>query len=151
MKKLYLYILFILLIFGLCLMALWLIHDPASSFKLSVPGMDNRKKSGAASAEKVNIGESFTSFKSCDGMPAANWPRFRGEKYDNINTENIRLISKFGSSGPRILWKVSLGEGHAAPAVYDGRVYVLDYDEIKKEDALRCFSLLNGEELWRRG
>jgi len=113
--------------------------------------MDNRKKTGAASAEKVNIGEIFTSFKSCDGMPAANWPRFRGEKYDNINTENIRLISKFGSSGPRILWKVSLGEGHAAPAVYDGRVYVLDYDEIKKEDALRCFSLLNGEELWRRG
>jgi len=150
-KKFSRYILPFLLILGFCLMAVWLIHDPASSFKLSEPGMDNRKKSGVASAEKVNIGESFTSFKTCGDIPGANWPRFRGEQYDNINKENVRLISKFGSSGPRILWKVSLGEGHAAPAVYDGRVYVLDYDELKKEDALRCFSLLNGEELWRRG
>jgi outer membrane protein assembly factor BamB len=150
-KKYSRYILYSLLILGIGLMAVWFFHDPASSLKLSEPGMDNRKKGGAASAEKVNIGESFTSFKSCSSIPGANWPRFRGEKSDNINTENIRLISKFGSSGPHILWKVSLGEGHAAPAVYDGRVYVLDYDESKKEDALRCFSLLNGEELWRRG
>jgi outer membrane protein assembly factor BamB len=150
-KKYSRYILYSLLILGIGLMTAWFFHDPASSFRLSVPGMDNRKKAGAASTEKVNIGESFTSFKTCAGMPGTDWPRFRGEQYDNINKENVRLISKFGSSGPRILWKISLGEGHAAPAVFDGRVYLLDYDELKKEDALRCFSLLNGEELWRRG
>jgi outer membrane protein assembly factor BamB len=43
-----------------------------------------------------------------------------------------------------------LGEGHAGPAVYDGKVYVMDYDEAKREDALRCFSLADGKELWRR-
>ena len=30
------------------------------------------------------------------------------------------------------------------------KVYLLDYDEEKKADALRCFSLENGIELWRR-
>jgi len=131
-------------------MAAWFFHDPAASFKMSVPGMDNRKK-GTSPGEKVMIGENFIFYKSFSGIQYANWPRFRGESFDNINKENIRLISKWGSAGPHILWKLTLGEGHAAPAVYDGRVYVLDYDEQKKEDALRCFSLQSGDELWRRG
>jgi len=45
---------------------------------------------------------------------------------------------------------VDLGEGHAGPAVARGRVYLLDYDEVEKADALRCFSLGTGEEIWRR-
>jgi outer membrane protein assembly factor BamB len=34
--------------------------------------------------------------------------------------------------------------------IHKGRVYVLDYLEEKSADALRCFSLLDGTELWRR-
>ncbi|MCX6280541.1 MAG: PQQ-like beta-propeller repeat protein [Bacteroidetes bacterium] len=151
MKKYPGYILAILVILGLGLMALWFFHDPVSSFKSSVPGMDDRKKNLAAAAEKVNIGENFTLFASIPGIQGTNWPRFRGEQFDNINKENLRLISKWGVSGPRIVWKLNLGEGHAAPAVFEGRVYLLDYDESKKEDALRCFSLMTGQELWRRG
>jgi outer membrane protein assembly factor BamB len=45
---------------------------------------------------------------------------------------------------------VDLGEGHAAPVVMNGRVYVLDYDESRRADALRCFSLRDGREIWRR-
>lgn len=151
MKKYSRYILASLVLIGLGLMAVWFFHDPAAGLKLSVPGMDNRKKGPVASGEKVNIGEDFKLYKSVPGIPSANWPRFRGEQFDNISKENTRLISDWGKTGPRILWKLSLGEGHASPAVYDGRVYILDYDETKKEDALRCFSLLSGEELWRRG
>jgi len=150
-KKFSGYILPFLVFLGIGVMAVWFFYDPVSSFKLSVPGMDNRKKGVALSREKVNIGEDFTMFKSISGMPGSSWPRFRGEQFDNINKENVRLISKWGSAGPRILWKLDLGEGHAAPAVYDGRVYVLDYNEQKKEDMLRSFSLLTGEELWHRG
>jgi len=150
-KKISRFILLSLFLLGLGLMEYGFFHDPASSFKLSLPGMDNRKKGAAAPAEKVNIGEIFESFKSVPGMPGPGWPRFRGEQFDNISKENVRLISKWGSSGPHILWKLSLGEGHAAPAVYDGRVYILDYDEQKKEDILRCLSLQTGDESWRRG
>jgi len=149
-KKYSRFILASLLLLGLGLVAAWFFYDPAASLKTSVPGMDNRKKGPITAGEKVKIGEDFVLFKTVPGIPAASWPRFRGEQFDNINKENLRLISKWGNAGPRILWKLSLGEGHAAPAVYDGRVYVLDYDETKKEDALRCFSLLSGEELWRR-
>lgn len=112
--------------------------------------MDERK-TGAVAVQKVNIGETFAFFKTCDDIPGTRWPRFRGADFDNVSKENIRLIDKFPKEGPKILWKIPLGEGHAAPAVYDGRVYLLDYNETKKQDLLRCFSLATGEELWQRG
>lgn len=112
--------------------------------------MDERK-TGAVAVQKVNIGETFAFFKTCDDIPGTRWPRFRGADFDNVSKENIRLIDKFPKEGPKILWKIQLGEGHAAPAVYDGRVYLLDYNETKKQDLLRCFSLATGEELWQRG
>jgi outer membrane protein assembly factor BamB len=46
---------------------------------------------------------------------------------------------------------VNLGEGHAGAAVVNGRVYVMDYDERRRADLLRCFSLDDGKEIWRRG
>jgi len=134
---------------GIGVLAWWLIYNPVKTFKPSVPGMDDRK-SGAVAAPKVNIGETFTFFKTCEDIPGTRWPRFRGAGFDNVNKETIRLIDNWGE-GPKILWKIPLGEGHAAPAVYDGRVYLLDYNETKKQDLLRCFSLATGEELWQRG
>lgn len=102
------------------------------------------------SFDTVKVGEHFTAFKTSKGMPGYNWPRFRGAGFDNISRESTQLTEQWGDVTKRIQWRVSMGEGHAAPAVYDGRVYVLDYDEQKREDALRCFDLRTGEELWRR-
>ena len=130
---------------------LWIFHDPVSRLTVSVPGMDNRKKGVATPGEPVKIGSEFNFFKSSEDIPGTRWTRFRGPDFDNISKEAIRLIDTWGKNGPRILWKVNLGEGHAAPAVYNGKVYLLDYDETNKADMLRCFSLLTGEELWRRG
>lgn len=112
--------------------------------------MDKRGKNNFGKTEDVKIGDSFASFKTLNDIPGTRWPRFRGEDFDNISKEKIRLISSFPSPGPEILWTVQLGEGHAGPAIYDGKIYLLDYDELKKSDALRCFSLKTGEELWRR-
>lgn len=128
----------------------WLAYTPARSLTLSVPGMDNRKASSALPDDSVVIGETFTSYKPAVDVPGTMWPRFRGADFDNISKEKIPLIDKFGTGGPRILWKLLLGDGHAAPAVYDGNVYILDYVEARKSDALRCISLQTGEELWRR-
>jgi outer membrane protein assembly factor BamB len=46
---------------------------------------------------------------------------------------------------------VDLGEGHSGPVVDNGRVFVLDYDEGRRADVLRCFSLDDGREIWQRG
>jgi outer membrane protein assembly factor BamB len=128
----------------------WLVYDPVHSFRRSVPGMDDRS-TGKAAAQPVTIGDVFATFTTCADIPGTRWPRFRGTDFDNVSKETIRLADKFGKKGPLILWKKSLGEGHAAPAVYDGRIYLLDYDETNRQDLLRCLSLATGEELWHRG
>jgi len=147
---LYRYSLPAFVVVGIGLLTWWLIYNPVSSFSTSLPGMDDRK-AGVVAAQQVNIGETFAFFKTCEDIPGTRWPRFRGADFDNVSKENIPLISKFGKEGPKILWQKKLGEGHAAPAVYDGRVYILDYDETSKQDLLRCLSLATGDELWHRG
>src|SRR5690606_13956545 len=64
--------------------------------------------------------------------------------------ETVPLVRPTGSWQPPVLWSAELGEGHAGAAVAGGRVYVLDYDERRQADALRCFSLEDGREIWRR-
>jgi outer membrane protein assembly factor BamB len=101
-------------------------------------------------APAVKIGENFKAF---DGKPAdipGSWPTFRGGAYDNINTEAVKLIERWPSEGPKVLWSLHLGPGYAGAAIHQGRVYVLDYDKQTREDALRCFSLEDGKEIWRR-
>jgi outer membrane protein assembly factor BamB len=139
------YVLPVFALAALALLAWWFLHDPVKNFTASVPGMDNRKKGGAASKEAVKIGAEYKFFKAMDDLPGTSWPRFRGADFDNISKERTRLADHWGTGGPRILWKLTLGEGHAAPAVYHGKVYLLDYDEGSKTDQLRCFSLLTGE------
>jgi outer membrane protein assembly factor BamB len=42
-----------------------------------------------------------------------------------------------------------VGEGYAGPAVAASRVYVMDHDRERQQDALRCLSLETGKEMWR--
>lgn len=78
-----------------------------------------------------------------------SWAGFRGDHGDAISGEAVRLADRWGEDGPGVLWSVDLGEGYAGAAVRHGRVYVMDYDREKGADALRCFSLADGRELWR--
>lgn len=126
----------------------WLVYNPVKDIHASIPGMDNRPAQ-SESTERILIGEGFDLYSEYNSSLTGKWTQFRGAGSDNISTDNTKLISSWGA-GPKIDWQVELGEGHAAPVVYNGKVYVLDYDEVKKADALRCFSLETGEELWRR-
>jgi outer membrane protein assembly factor BamB len=129
----------------------WFSHDPTEDFIERAPGMDGSPAYLSALEETIRLGEYFESF---DGVPSdlpGAWPRFRGENFDNINNEAVPLKDSWGEDGPDVLWSVDLGEGHASPVVLNGRVYVMDHDEEKQMDILRCFSLLDGREIWRRG
>ncbi len=83
-------------------------------------------------------------------LPAlgGDWPQFRGPNRDNISTET-GLSRTWPANGPRIVWKVPVAQGYAGAAIKDGRVYVIDYDEAKKEDLIRCLSLADGKEIWQ--
>ena len=134
---------------ALAVLAWWLAFDPSRHFEVNVPGMDNRPDSTAA-LEEVAIGEHFQRFSTAFTSMPESWPRFRGAGFDNICKSDIRLLDKFSPSGPKVLWTKELGEGHAGAAIYEGAVYVLDYDEEARADMLRCFELKTGKELWRR-
>lgn len=130
-------------------LAWWNLAGPALEFKMSQPGMDNRASGGPGIVENINIGAFFELFTEKESELTDAWPRFRGLDFDNIKKNSIPLISGFNED-PKVQWSVDLGEGHAGPSVFKGKVYVLDYDEELKADMLRCFSLKDGSELWRR-
>jgi outer membrane protein assembly factor BamB len=131
-------------------MLIWIFYNPVDDMTASQPGLDNRPDSNAIANEQVNIGEKFQKFADFESALKGSWTRFRGSDFDNINKESIKLIDKWPANGPKIDWKVNLGEGHAAPVIQNGKVYILDYEEKSKTDALRCFSLETGKELWKR-
>ena len=83
---------------------------------------------------------------SNDDMP---WPCFRGSDRTN-KSDSSDLIHSFGPKGPPQLWDIDLGEGYAGPAVGFGNVYIMDYDQKARANALRCYSFETGKEIWQR-
>jgi outer membrane protein assembly factor BamB len=135
---------------GLMVIFWWMGKNPADKLSESLPGTDNRVSRADSVLEEVNIGEYFERFGDAPNTFLESWPRFRGEDFDNISKSPVKLLNGFNGQSPEILWSYELGEGHAGPAIYQGAVYLLDYDEEKRADMLRCFSLADGEERWRR-
>lgn len=128
----------------------WQVSNSMENITKSIPGLDNKPEKLAGVSELIKIGEGFDFFSDSKTSSDNSWPRFRGVNFDNIASEKIAINSNWDEDYPKQLWKVDLGEGHAAPAIHNGKVYILDYNEVKKADALRCFHLETGEELWRR-
>jgi outer membrane protein assembly factor BamB len=134
---------------GILSLGWWLAHDPVDDFVTTEPGLDNRGEGGVVA--DIDIGAVGETFGSLETDLGETWPRFRGEYFDNISRSNVPLIEEFPESGPKVMWTVSLGEGHAGAAIYKGIVYVMDYDEEQRADLLRAYALESGEQLWVRG
>jgi len=130
----------------------WFTCNPAAGLTMRLPGQSGGKASytDPGRMAKVEIGRDFEKFDGTAADLPGAWPRFRGPDSDNICKENVKLADSWPPEGPKVLWSVDLGEGYAAPAILNGRVYLLDYDEEKRAEALRCFSLADGKEIWRR-
>jgi outer membrane protein assembly factor BamB len=129
----------------------WWASPPPAAVVESVPGMDGRTGQVAAASETIRLGSLF---ERLDGQPSPSpdaWPGFRGADFSNIAPVPGKLADTWGPNGPPVLWTIELGEGHAGAAVSQGRVYVMDYDEVQRADLLRCFALNDGREIWRRG
>lgn len=148
-KRTYFIIIFIVIIVFTIVLVWWLFNTQPYTVTARIPGMDNRPKIEPRS-DSVVIGEFFDTLSEMDTLVDGDWPRFRGTDIDNISKDATPLAESWDTAGPAIIWRTTLGEGYAGPAVHKGRVYILDYNERKKADALRCFSLSSGKELWRR-
>lgn len=128
----------------------WHFYDPSKGFTEAVPGADNRPEGNARKADEVVIGEYFMKEDveaSNDGLKGG-WECFRGNSHGNIAVSSPKMT--LISSDFKEMWNLETGEGHAAPVISDGKVYLLDYDERLSSDALRCIDLLSGKQIWRR-
>jgi outer membrane protein assembly factor BamB len=145
-----------LVVFYLLVLIGWHIYDPTTGFTEAVPGADHRPEGHARKADDVLIGEFFMkegTAPTTDPSPRrgeevselkGEWPCFRGANHDNQTGKPLGTLSI------KDVWTVETGEGHAAPVISEGKVYVLDYDEQLSSDVLRCFDLPTGKPLWKR-
>lgn len=104
----------------------------------------------SSSSEDVQIGQYFEKYNGVPSKLKGSWPCFRGPNRDNIVAKSVRLKENWQEEYPETLWRIKLGDGHASPAVQDGRVFLLDYDEDRRADVLKCLALESGKEIWRR-
>ena len=131
-----------------CIIVVWHLYTPRADLPVQMPGADNRPEGSVRSIDDVLIGEFFMKFEELSSDLTGKWTRFRGGESTNIIVAP-ETINTSGDDYP-VLWTIETGEGYAAPVIYNGRIYFLDYIEALSSDALRCISLETGKELWRR-
>jgi outer membrane protein assembly factor BamB len=95
---------------------------------------------------------------------ARDWPQWMGPERDGVWRET-GLIDKFPKEGPKIRWRVPIGNGYSGPAVVGDRVYVMDrqrraVDPAAKPSATRgksipgnervlCLNAADGSIVWK--
>ena len=86
-------------------------------------------------------------------VDAEDWPQWRGPTRHGVWTEN-GVVDRFPDNGLTVKWRTPIRGGFAGPAVADGRVFVLDYEEssgsrtMDGTERLLCLSEATGEVLW---
>lgn len=138
-------------VLGGLLIHTWLATGAPYRFERRVPGLDRDAADLTAGADAVAppvAGAPIAGPGEASTYPGT-WPCFRGAQRDGIAHEAGRLARAWPETGPPQLWTRTLGEGYASPAIADGCVYVLDYDEEAKADTMLCLSLDDGREIWR--
>ena len=134
---------------GGLILLFWLLSGIDPSLTERVPGADRAPTGeGGSGANPVLAGVLVKGVGTPSDLPGS-WPGFRGPARTGVSIESVPLARTWEAGGPRELWSIDVGEGYAGAAVDDGRVYVMDYDREKKQDAVRCLSLADGKEIWR--
>src|SRR5690349_8558670 len=58
-------------------------------------------------------------------LRADDWPQWLGPQRDAVWRET-GIVEKFEPGAPKFRWRVPIGGGYSGPAVFKGRVYVMD-------------------------
>ncbi len=78
---------------------------------------------------------------------ADDWSQWRGNNRDGEWSES-GVFHEFTAEDLRPLWRKKIGTGYSSPTVVGDKVLVMDYDERKKIETVRCFNAANGEVFW---
>ncbi|RKU12754.1 hypothetical protein C6502_05255 [Candidatus Poribacteria bacterium] len=85
----------------------------------------------------------------CSGILTAiatEWPQWRGPNRDGISDE-VGLLKEWSPNGPKVLWKVPLGEGFSGISVSQDRVYTMFSKG--NDEFVVCLDATDGQEIWR--
>src|SRR5712692_5106888 len=75
------------------------------------------------------------------------WPQFRGPNSSGVGEG--RPPVRFGP-GQKVLWKAAVGSGLSSPIVWEGRIFLTEFDRTNKQLATVCIDRRTGKILWRR-
>lgn len=130
------------------LLSFWLLSSKTPEIYLREPIPENYPKIVDDQSDPDANQGTLICGSGLPSMEPGSWPQFRGANRDAV-TEGFSIASSWSESGPKILWEIPVGEGHAGAAVHEGRVFLIDYDKALQEDVIRCLSLKDAEEIWR--
>jgi outer membrane protein assembly factor BamB len=99
--------------------------EPKSSAKKSLSGF---------AGEKQNGGKLW-------------WPQFRGPNSSGVGEGKPPV--NFGPD-QNVLWKTALGPGLSSPIIWEGRIFLTEFDRATKQLATLCIDRHTGKVLWRR-
>jgi len=136
-------------VLGALALILWVWFAGRQRVTIRVPGVDHAPESESAAAQLPQLRGQLIRGEGKPSSIPGSWPAFRGAQLDSINHEPIKLARRWVANGPKVLWKIPMGEGYASAAVHRGRVYVIDYDHEHQQDVIRCLSLDDGRDIWR--
>ncbi len=75
------------------------------------------------------------------------WPQFRGPNASGLGVGKPPV--HFGPD-QNVLWKTPLGPGLSSPIIWEGRIFLTEFDPKNKQLATLCLDRRTGKILWRR-
>jgi len=135
---------------AIAVLCLWLAREPpAAPLRLATREGSQAEAAAEAAARVTDLTGCFKRHPEVTaGRTAGAWPGFRGAARDNVAGAPGALATEWPAGGPRVLWTIPMGEGHAMPSLAGGCLYVLDYDEARGGDVLRCLNADTGQARW---
>lgn len=94
---------------------------------------------------------------ACPGAPAAvpkagsDWPNFLGPAYNQTSPEK-GLLRQWPAEGPKVLWRVPLGQGWGSPSVAGSDVVACWTEpggQSARQEGVVCLDTATGRERWR--
>lgn len=76
-----------------------------------------------------------------------DWSQWRGKNRDGVWRDSD-IIPSFTANDLKPLWRTEIGTGYSSPTFADGKVFLMDFDENKNEESVRCFNSQTGEQEW---
>jgi len=79
----------------------------------------------------------------------ADWPQFLGPGRNSVAESAKGLPRSWPKGGPKVLWRIPVGDGFGGAAIYGDSVVLLDRNGVRG-DIIRRLRLADGKDVWSR-